>query len=100
MKVIAIVPGAYQREEKLIVEMTPSELKKIHGEVVRPDIGMTVAVGTIYDRLSSLRDSQAKLQKVRQQLRAVADLLEPLEGVVGCDAPAEEKGDAEQSGQS
>lgn len=90
MKVIGIIPGAYQREEKLIVEMTPSELNKIHaGSTVRPEVGTTVAVGAIYDRLRALQDNQKKLVQVRNQLRAVADLLEPLEAVVGCDAPAE-----------
>jgi hypothetical protein len=75
MKVIAIVPGAYQREEKLIVEMTPSELNKIHaGSTIRPDIGMTVEVGQIYNRLKGLNANQGKLREARQQLIAVAGL--------------------------
>jgi hypothetical protein len=78
--------------------MTPSELNKIHaGSTVRPEVGATVAVGLIYDRLRQLADNQKKLAQVRNQLRAVADLLEPLEGVVGCDAQEGIEGNTEPS---
>lgn len=104
MKVIGIVPGTYSTKAvKLIVEMTPEELNHIQGEWVtgkEPFVGMRVQVDKIFKRLRELKENQYQLEKVRAQLRAVADLLEPLEGVVGCDAPAEEKGDAEQTGQS
>jgi hypothetical protein len=104
MKVIGIVPGTYTtKAAKLIVEMTPEELNHIQGEWVKekePVVGMKVEVDEIFKRLRELKENQYQLSKVRAQLRAVADLLEPLEGVVSCDSPAEENGDAEQSSQS
>jgi hypothetical protein len=103
MKVIGVVPGPYTNEAaRLIVEMTPRELSNIQGEwkTREPNVGMQVDVHTIFRRLQELKENQDQLSKVRAQLRAVADLLEPLEGVVSCDAPAEEKGDAAQTGQS
>ena len=87
MKAIGSIPlrgGDY----KLIVEMTQEEWKAVSGSpsaYAKVSIGSTVAVHKVFSRSAMLRDNQEKLAEARQSLRAIANLLEPLEGVVGCD---------------
>lgn len=102
MKVIGVIPLPYSNTDSVIVEMTSKELEQICGSSFNdtPRVGTVFKVHEIYSRMRGLKDNQERLKNVRQQLIAVAGLLEPLEGVVSCDAPAEEKGDAEQTGQS
>lgn len=101
MKVIGIIPARYRSNpDSLLVEMTRDEFANVADGVANVEVGTTVDVDKIYNRLRKLKGNQHELAKARAQLRAVADLLEPLEGVVSCDAPAEELGDAKQSNQS
>lgn len=97
MKVIGLVPSAYRSEEKLIVEMTAAEWNCITDVGGDRKVGMTMDVAKVYQRAKSLQQNQATLATARQQLVAIASLLEPLEGVVGCD-PQPEGNEAETNG--
>lgn len=101
MKVIGVIPQRYGGSNRLLVEMNQEDWFNIQGKYSHTNesvsVGNFVNVSKIYRRIKALEENQSELQKVRQQLRAMADLLEPLEGVVGCDpVEAEQKEDQQE----
>lgn len=99
MKVIAKIPVRF-RDDSLVVEMTYNEWKKLAGDAhqgITAEVGTTLNVDKLYDRIKSIERNRDKLASVRQNLIAIASLLEPLEGVVGCD-PQPETNEAESNG--
>jgi len=99
MKAIGLIPNG-RHGSKLIVEMTEDEWKKIVNDEYSPlnvVVGQTGDVGKVFDRAKRLKQNQGELKKAMQSLRAIADLLEPLEGVVGCD-PQPATNEAESNG--
>ncbi len=76
-----------------IVQMSRHEFESITGEDVRgdkiqrgnhwyPAIDVEIAVSEAWGRIHALNENQPELQKAIRQLRAIADVLEPLELVV------------------
>lgn len=96
MKIFGRVPARHG-DADVLVEMTTEELAMIayfsrgYSEVRRVNDlppGTKIDVAAAYARLSQLDDNRRKLDGAIGSLRAVADTLEPLTGIVALPEPA------------
>ena len=93
MKIIATIPQTYS-VDKYLVEMTEQEIKLLTVTYATTSnwiyVGQEFNVSKRYERLISLENNREKLDKAIKQIRAVADIIEPLESVVSGEMPVEE----------
>lgn len=82
MKIIGIAGGKFPNQ-KYLVEATLFELRNIGGEYFNYlKVGDEIHVDKIYDWLVQLRNRRNQVEESRQQIRALADLMESIETVV------------------
>lgn len=83
MKVIGLAGGEF-RNQKYLVEVSLHELGRITGGEILKDlkVGDEIQVNEIYNWLVELRSRRNQIENSRQQIRALADLMESIESVV------------------
>jgi len=70
------------------VELPASEFEQLqgsygyHGQVNSSNIGKTIPVSDMYDAITSLKRAKDELPSIANKLRALADLLEPIQSEI------------------